>query len=66
MLSGDLNIGYEYSPNNAISSIDRLRYLLMLAFHLNYLKKEDRKNILKKVCELKRKVNSIYTQKEIS
>lgn len=65
MLSKDLNTSNEFFLNDAISSIDRLRYLLMLAFHLGYLKKRDRKNILNKISELKRELNSIKNPAEV-
>lgn len=63
--SGDLNIGYEFFVNNTISSINKLRYLLMLAFHLGYLKKRDRQNILIKISELKKELNSINKMEKV-
>ena len=59
MISRDLNNGYDFFLDNTKSSINKLRYLLMLSFHLGYLRKGDRKNILEKVSGLKKELNSI-------
>jgi four helix bundle protein len=65
MISRDLNNGYDFFFNNTISSINKLRYLLMLSFHLGYLKKGDRKNILEKISELKKELNSLNKEAEV-
>ncbi len=64
ILSRNLDTGYEFFISNVVSSIDKLRYLLMLSFNLGYLNKENRKNILKRISELKKKLNSI-SRKEV-
>jgi four helix bundle protein len=64
MITRDLNNGYDFFLNNAISLIDKLRYLLLLSFHLGYLKKADRKNILVKISVLKKELNSLYKEVE--
>jgi four helix bundle protein len=65
ILSGDLNYGNEFFINNTISSINKLRYLLMLAFHLGYLKKRDRRNILIKITELRKGLSSVTKKEEV-
>ncbi len=65
VLSRDFDTGYNFFISNVISSMDKLRYLLMLSFHLGYLTKVDRKNILEKISGLKKELNSINKEVEV-
>lgn len=64
ILSRDYEDGNEFFLSNTISNIDKLRYLLMLSFHLGYLNKNDRRSILKLISGLRKELNTINKQVE--